>query len=316
WPPTCCADAAEERCDPRTGTAAPAARWLLVEQPGPWGRDALTQSRLDARVGAELARRGAAAGLRVQVVRRHGRVGHHPQGRRHWALVDSRPGHEAARWGRFEHDVELLDVDLTSPVTPVPGEAVRPVYLVCTHGRHDTCCAVRGRDVAAALEPLAPGRVWECSHVGGCRFAANVVVLPHGLYYGGVTPALATELVDATEASRLVPDLLRGRSTGGPAEQAAEHHARLGLDGDGRTRLGALRPVATEPTADGAVRVVLARDDAQEALAVTVRRVAAGPPALLTCAARRASPPQAWQLVDVRPARPAEGSLPAHADGP
>ena len=28
-------------------TAAPAQRWLLIEQPGPWGRDALAESRFD-----------------------------------------------------------------------------------------------------------------------------------------------------------------------------------------------------------------------------------------------------------------------------
>ena len=101
-----------------------------------------------------------------------------------------------------------------------------PLYLVCTHGRHDRCCALRGRPVAQALGRVEPERTWECTHIGGDRFAANVVVLPYGLYYGGVTPATAADLVAATERGEVVPDLLRGRSSSPVAVQTAEHHAR------------------------------------------------------------------------------------------
>ena len=233
--PSRCSDDARDRGDPRAGSAAPVDRWFLVEQPGPWGRDALLSSRLDGGVATGVSRRAATAGARVLLVRRHGRAGHAAQGRRHWALVDSRPGHEAVRWGRFERDEELLDVPLHGPVTSRahegPGDASRPVYLVCAHSRHDTCCALRGREVAAALDGLAPGRVWECSHVGGCRFAANVVVMPHGLYYGGVTPAATAGLVEAAERGLVVPDLLRGRSSLPVAVQAAQDHARRARGG-------------------------------------------------------------------------------------
>ncbi|MFC3690210.1 sucrase ferredoxin [Aquipuribacter hungaricus] len=308
-----CSDGAGERGDPRAGSAVPVTRWFLLEQPGPWGRDALMSSRLGSRVAGEVSRRAGAAGARVLLVRRHGRAGHVRQGRRHWALVDSRPGSEAVRWGRFEEDDELLDVRLDGPVEPHrhegPGDPDSPVYLACAHGRHDTCCAVRGREVAAALDELAPGRVWECSHVGGCRFAANVVVLPHGLYYGGVTPASAPGLVEATEHGRVVPGLLRGRSSLPAAVQAAQHHARevlLGqpLDAGPGTvpdlmAVDALRPLGSTPRDDGAVTVALAVD-VDRVLEVTVRQAPSAPPALLTCAATRPTSPLGWQLVDVR----------------
>src|SRR3954447_10880610 len=38
------------RGDSPVAPAPPARRWLLVEQPGPWGRDALLESRFDRRV--------------------------------------------------------------------------------------------------------------------------------------------------------------------------------------------------------------------------------------------------------------------------
>lgn len=297
-----CSDAAEQRGDPAAGSASPVSRWFLLEQPGPWGRDALMSSRLDPGVAAAVSRRAASSGARVLLVRRHGRAGHTPQGRRHWALVDSRPGHEALRWGRFEQDHELLDVPLDGPVVAQPhegpGDPTRPVYLACAHGRHDTCCAVRGREVAAALDELAPGRVWECSHVGGCRFAANVVVLPHGLYYGGVTPASAVGLVEATESGHVVPDLLRGRSSLPAAVQAAQHHARQVL-AVGETRLTDLRPVGTRATGDGPVVVDLARAGTGRVLQVTVTQGPTGPPTLLTCAATRPSSPLGWELVSL-----------------
>lgn len=298
--PPRCSDAARERGDPRAGSAVPVTRWFLLEQPGPWGRDALTASRLDAGVAAGLARRAAAAGARVLLVRRHGRAGHTTHGRRHWALVDSRPGAEAVRWGRFERDEELLDVPLEGLVVPRPhegpGDATRPLYLACAHGRHDTCCAIKGREVAAALDELAPGRVWECSHVGGCRFAANVVVLPHGLYYGGVTPASVAGLVEASESGHVVPGLLRGRSSSPAAVQAAQHHARDRL-GEDATRVDALRPLSSRTVDDGSVVVELDHAAGGRVLVVTVRQGPHGPPALLTCAASRPATPLGWELV-------------------
>ena len=56
-----CSFAAESRGDSQFATAAPASGYLLVEQPGAWGHQALTESGLDADVGARLAARAVAA---------------------------------------------------------------------------------------------------------------------------------------------------------------------------------------------------------------------------------------------------------------
>jgi hypothetical protein len=80
--------------------------------------------------------------------------------------------------------------------------------------------------VAAALASVYPERTWECSHVGGDRFAANVVVLPHGLFYGHVPASRAVELAKHYDEGLVVPDLLRGSGAFIPPVQAAQHFAR------------------------------------------------------------------------------------------
>jgi hypothetical protein len=120
-------------------------------------------------------------------------------------------------------DEHLLDALADSDQGTLSHE---PVYLVCTHGRHDACCAVRGRPIAAALAGAYPERTWECSHIGGDRFAANVVVLPHGLYYGHVPATRAVELAKQYDEGNVVPDLLRGSGAFTPQVQAAQHYAR------------------------------------------------------------------------------------------
>ena len=161
-----CADAADAAGDAREGTAPPAERWFLLEHPGPWGRVAFAQSGLDAADVEALSAWATRTRGRVLLVRRPGRtpVG----GPRRWFRVDSRRGHEEIRTG-----------EVAGPLAPdAPGERFdEALCLVCAHGRHDTCCAVRGRPIAAALAAAHPRRVWECSHVGGCRFAPAVVLL-------------------------------------------------------------------------------------------------------------------------------------------
>ena len=76
-----CADAARVRADPAYATAPPAARLFLVEVPGPWGRTALTDSRLDRYTSGRLADSADVADVRVLLVRRPGRHAHR-RGRR------------------------------------------------------------------------------------------------------------------------------------------------------------------------------------------------------------------------------------------
>jgi hypothetical protein len=50
------------------------------------------------------------------------------------------------------------------------------------------------------------------THVGGESFAANLVILPHGLYYGPVTPPAAQAAVAAYQRAEIDPGRFRGRT--------------------------------------------------------------------------------------------------------
>ena len=256
------------------GTAFPAARLLLVEQPFPWGPEGLRTSRFDPEAALAVEARCRAEGVRVQAIRRPGRSS--PREHRRWAFIDTREARGTLRWGQFADDAELLELPLDGSVgEPDPD----PLYLVCTHGKHDPCCAQRGRPVAAALAAARPKRVWQSSHLGGCRFAPAVLVLPLGLVYGRVSPSAAAELVAATEAGEVVGALLRGRIGFPPPAQAAIGFAHEHLDLTRSSDVSLVSSTAVDPaTVVVRIRTVRGLFD------VTVRRErvdAVG----LTCAA-------------------------------
>ena len=192
----------------------------------------------------------------------------------------------------FEDPRELLDVDLDGIVegrlpdwAPVEG----PLLGVCTHGRHDVCCAERGRPVAAALSAAYPAETWEVSHVGGDRFGANLVVLPEGLYYGRVDPESCQEIVERTLARRLDLDHLRGRTTFPMAVQHAEVALRrhLGEDGFDAVRLeGRAGDTCVFSHGDTEWEVVVRRRE--------------GDAARLTCGAERLNPVPVHEVVSLR----------------
>lgn len=274
------------------GTAFPADRILLVEQPGGWGKDGLAASRFDRAVAHQLIEQLGRRNIRVLAIRRPGR---HPEPeRRSWLYADCRGDHQQLSHGTFDADDELLrlDVDALEPATDQ-----RPVYAVCAHGTHDMCCAIDGRPVAAALDRECPGRAWECSHVGGDRFAANVLVLPTGQQYGRVSDAVG--LAAATEAGRVQPDQLRGQVGLAPALQAGVVHAQREL---GLTTVGVVQPVRAEAQPDGTVQVEVSAEG--RAYLVGVQRVV-GPAAMLTCRALGPRTPISYRPLWLRPAGPA-----------
>ncbi len=183
----------------------------------------------------------------------------------------------------------------------VGGHALgHPHVPVCTHGAHDVCCAVRGRPLARAL-PAAD--VWETSHLGGDRFAANVVVLPWGFVYGQV-PEDGDALVGAHAAGRVALPWLRGRAGLVPAAQAAQHHARGELGLLGVRDLPPRRVRALPAPAPGVDRfdVTLAGPDGD--VLVTVESRLSATAHRLTCAAAAPGHWRTWHPLELRTAVP------------
>jgi hypothetical protein len=290
---TRCSVQALARGDSPVATASPAQRWLLIEQPGPWGREALAESRFDPSVAPLLAKRSRAENVRLLLVRRPGdRLA--DSGRR-WAYADSRPGHEGLWWSVRSADADLLEAPWDGSVGK---QASGPTYLVCTHGGHDACCALRGRPLARALPAPGPADVWECSHLGGDRFAANVLVLPHGFYYGQV-PGNGAELVAAHERGCVALPWLRGRA-GVPAPgQAAQHHARekLGLLGIDDLPVLDVRAL-TSPGAE-VERWVVTMAGPDGDVVATVESRPSAEAAYLTCRATHPAHSRTWHVLSL-----------------
>jgi hypothetical protein len=295
--PDGCASTSRSCGESPFGTASLARRWVLVEQAGAWGRDALEDSDLPVPVATHL--RGLAATLpaRVLLLRRPGGASRPGTVRTVYAGV-SRPDGSWLERIELDHIDDLVDLELGGLTTvgdSVGGERVlEPLYLVCTNGKHDACCAEHGLPVARELAALLPDRVWECSHVGGDRFAGNLVCLPEGSFYGHLDPASARSVVDAHEDGRILLDHWRGRSSIPFAAQAAEALVRRELDVH---RADGLR--VTHVTREGNRHEVrLTRPDGGSVAAtVTVDRSATA--RVLTCAGAPAVAP-VYSLESVR----------------
>jgi hypothetical protein len=280
-----CSTAGDLRGDKLAGTASTVRAFLLVENPGPWGVDALRDNRLPPDVKSGLAAAARAARVRVNLVRKH----HRPAPRTGFRVYAAWAG-PAAPWletAVLDSAEQLLDLDLAalgSGRSPGLEPTDEQLLCVCTHGRHDACCAERGRPVAAALAAAHPDEAWEISHIGGDRFAGNALFLPHGLYYGRLDAVTAVAVAGSHLTGHLDLDHLRGRSSYATPVQAAEVALRRRL---GETRLDALRLLGQRR--DGDTREV-SFDVGGTAWEVTVRTVPGDERHRLTCRALRDNP--------------------------
>jgi hypothetical protein len=134
----------------------------------------------------------------------------------------SREGEESLRCVTFESHEDLRGLDLATA-----GEPTEQLFLVCTHGKHDPCCARYGRPLFEALsEQLEEEAVWQVTHIGGDRFAGNLVCLPEGIYYGRVEREQTGDVLDNHLAGQIELPHYRGRSCWSFAAQAAERDIR------------------------------------------------------------------------------------------
>jgi hypothetical protein len=294
-----CSAASLERDEPAIGSASTVRAFLLVENSGPWGVDALRDARLPEEVKAGLRAHADRSGVRVLLVRRHRGAGSDRGVRVFAAWAD--PADPWLETTVVDRPEALLDIDvdaLGSGRSAGLTRTDRPVFCVCTHGRHDSCCATLGRPTATALTASHPQETWDVSHIGGDRFAANVLVLPEGLYYGRVSAAAAPGLARTHLAGHLDLDLLRGRSCFGFPVQVAEVAVRREA---GETRTHAVRLLATTREDDD----VTARFDvAGTTYDVVVRRSQTADEHRLTCRAHRAEVAPTYEVMTVTRAGP------------
>lgn len=271
-----CSDQSLARDDPMYGTASAGSSWVLLELSGAWGPSAFLQSPncIEPELGRAIVRRVEKAGMRIAAIRRHGRRPDTPRWR--WFVAHCDVGSEALQHGEVDDPREFLDLALDGSDGRVSAD---PLIAICSHGKHDQCCAVRGRSACRAIAAQYPEFTWECSHLGGDRFAATMLILPEGLCYGRVDSTDAAGLVRLYLDGRLDNRFLRGRTSLPHAVQAAQHFAREQYGDD---RIDALHPLDVE-RAEHRIRVLL---DAEAGPIEVILREELSEPLLSQCHAQ------------------------------
>ncbi|MGW1795743.1 sucrase ferredoxin [Streptomyces sp. NPDC001984] len=301
-----CAPVSRSLDEPVSGTAATATTWLLLEQPGPWGAQALTSSHLDRALGRALEAAAEGTGVRIALIRRPGR--HADPGTplmRQVYAAHTVPGRVWLHSATTRDPRQLLDLDFAALGegdhrtfdTALGGAAHTgsPLALVCTNGKRDRCCALLGRPLAAELAASGVRGVWEVTHLGGHRFAPTVLVLPYGYAYGRAEAHAVKEVLHGVQEGRVVVEGCRGSSAWEKPGQAAELAVRSAA---GEYAAGVLSVVKT----DGAAprwTVTVAHTDGRR-WRVIVAQGASLPPRAESCGAPVLGTPARMDVVSVR----------------
>jgi hypothetical protein len=268
-----CAIAADDRHESLAGTASRADRFILIEHFGPWPGKAVEAFGPDVRAALAGIRDAKVLLMRRPSQRERG------LGERRWAITDART--QRIRWGTWDRESDLLAIAEAADTDP-EGWGREPVILVCTHARHDACCGIHGKPVATALAATFDDAVWTCSHVGGHRFAGNVVLPLDGTYYGRMSPVDAVSVIGSHRHGRVAVEHLRGFSWMAPAAQvvAVEAHRRWGpAPADGITA------VAVTEMSPGRWQVELSGSRPLPSLITAVVEERPADPAPLSCGA-------------------------------
>ena len=284
--------------EPLAATASRVDHWILVEHRGAWGSDPLDDGVLSAEVKRAPASPARGASSPAAAPRQAAGTE-----RRSPASASSSARRRPAPSGLFELTARPATTTCSGSTsrTCSPGTAGRhgsvddPLYVVCTHGKRDRCCALHGRPLYDALRQEAdPERVWQSTHIGGDRFAGNVVVLPFGLYYGRVDPAEAGRGRRGHGRREVLLDRYRGRSAYPFPVQAAESALR---ESEGLHGIDDLEHVASTRAEDGWQIRFRTRGEAIHE--VHVVEVVADEPVFLTCDSVEEQHAHRWVAVGV-----------------
>jgi hypothetical protein len=220
-----CADTSREIGEQLFGTATRADVWLLLEYNGAWEAEAFRDSTIPQPVKDHISAALAAIHKsRLELIKQRGVP---TRAISFYVAVT----HEQAP-ALYKFDLASYDDLLTLDIPAIAAGQIQaalssdPLFLVCTNGRRDRSCAKYGVPVYDALIRQAGDSVWQCSHVGGHRFAGNIVCLPQGISYGWVGPELAPSIVSEYRQQQIHLESYRGRSCYHEPVQAAEYFLR------------------------------------------------------------------------------------------
>lgn len=251
--------------EPMAGTAVSSKVWFFLEYNQPWTAKATIDNSLPRPVQTWLDEQIAQQNGRLQFIKQ-------PRGTRTgWAFfvadfTETNPS--VYRFDLADYEA-LLTLDVPAILA---GEAHyqthlthEPQLMVCTNGKRDVCCSRHGLALLRALAAQADAQdglsVWETTHLGGHRFAATLLTLPHGVNYGRINSEDVPQLLAHLEKRTLWLEKLRGRVCYDPVTQVAETFLRQETAELGLT---AYQHIATHALAEGKWQVQFHSPDGQQ----------------------------------------------------
>jgi hypothetical protein len=210
--------------EPLTATASRASIWILLEYNEAWGAKALEESNLSEYVkNFLLAQSTSLPNVRFQFIKQGG----NHQGIRFY-VAHAHPIKPMLFRFNLESYDDLLDMDIAAIASNRSDQTLSEdrLFLVCTNGKRDICCAKNGLPLYNVLSSIAGRDVWQTTHLGGHRFAGTMVCLPHGICYGRLPPEDAQAVVHSYRSNTLLLDHYRGCVAYDAPAQAAEAFLR------------------------------------------------------------------------------------------
>ena len=213
---------------PLYGSTSPARVWLLLEYRRSWGAKVLPQSALAPPIKHFLSHTLAAIPeSKLLFIKQPERFP-----KKHHTLFVAICRENRSRLFRFEFRryADLLDLDIPAVAAENPARDSRewpgPLYLVCTNGKRDKCCAKFGLPLYRELAAQAGEAVWQCSHIGGHMYAPTFVSLPEGHCFGHVKPGEGESILKSLLQDELFLSRYRGRACYPKIVQAADYFLR------------------------------------------------------------------------------------------
>ena len=268
--------------------------WFLLEYPYRWGAKAFDESELPETVKAHLnTAEHPDLKLRIQMVRQ----GESLQ-RDEIHFFVAQPCLDQPRIDQYVLNdyQDLLKLDLKALAAGQAGPPANlreePLFLVCTNGKRDLCCARYGPALYQAMQAAGGEAVWQSSHIGGHNKAPVNLFFPHGVHYGQITPEEVGDVMEAFRQDRLVLDHYRGRVCFEPHLQAAEH---LWREQSGVRSLPGMKFGAAQQIQGNAWRVEIEAADGSREV-IDLERELSDFEIPVTCAGDKTSPIATYRL--------------------
>lgn len=222
-----CCEYSERAGEQLFGTATRVNVWLALEYTRPWSGDAFATSDIPELVKQTLNGHLAAIPLsRLQLIRQPAPTAANIT----FFVAVSRETNPVLYRFQLSRYEDLLSLDIPKIASGDPAYAQyispNPLFLVCANGKKDISCAKYGRPAYDAMSQLLGESVWQCTHIGGHRFAGTAVFLPQGLCYGRLKAGDVAELITDFQQRQITLDHFRGLSFYDEPVQAADYFLR------------------------------------------------------------------------------------------